>query len=227
MHVKHHFSILVLLLVSATATAMATEIAADTPLLADRHVKSDENLPDDATEVQPLLIGADAPDVTLRTVTGESVQMRELHPEGPVMVIFYRGGWCPFCNRHLAELAAKEEAIRDLGMAIVAISPDSPEQLRESLAGHEPAFTLLSDTDRSAARKFGVAIQVSDPEQVSALVDRTGHTATPAGNYIFPVPAVFILDKEGVIRFQYVDPDYSRRISGDILMAAAEYVAGL
>ncbi|TVQ70055.1 MAG: AhpC/TSA family protein [Balneolaceae bacterium] len=184
-------------------------------------------LPGEAAAVQPLLIGADAPDVTLRTVSGESVALRDMHPGTPLMVIFYRGGWCPFCNRHLAELAAMEQDIRDLGMEIVAISPDSPGQLAEGLGDHEPAYTLLSDTDRSAARHFGIAFEVTDSGRVSALVERTGHTTTPEENYIFPVPAVFILDTDGVIRFQYVDPDYSRRISGAILMAAAEYVAGL
>ena len=188
--------------------------------------ESGDGVPDGAADVRPLLIGADLPDVTLGTVSGESVALRDVHPGKPVMVIFYRGGWCPFCNRHLAELAAMEPDIRGLGMEIIAISPDSPEQLREGLGDYEPGYTLLSDSDRSAARQFGIAFQVTDPERVSALVDRTGHTTTPDGNYIFPVPAVFILDKDNVIRFQYVDPDYSRRISGAILMAAAEYVAG-
>ena len=191
------------------------------------HEGSGDDVPDDATAVRPLLIGADAPDVTLRTVSGESVALRDMHSGTPVMVIFYRGGWCPFCNRHLAELAAMEQDIRELGMEIVAISPDSPGQLAEGLGDYEPGYTLLSDSDRSAARQFGIAFQVTDPERVSALVDRTGHTTTPEGNYIFPVPAVFILDTDKVIRFQYVDPDYSRRINGAILMAAAEYVAGL
>ncbi len=186
-----------------------------------------QTLPDDATGVRPLLIGADAPDVTLRSVTGEKVALREISPEAPVMVIFYRGGWCPFCNRHLAELAAMAEDIRELGMEIIAISPDSPEQLRESLGGHEPEYLLLSDQDRRIASRFGIAFRETDPERVAALVERTGHTKTPEGHYIYPVPAVFLLDSDKVIRFQYVDPDYSRRISGDILMAAAEYVAGL
>ena len=192
----------------------------------DMPVGSGDGVPDDAAAVQPLLIGAAAPDVTLRTVSGESVALRDMHSGMPVMVIFYRGGWCPFCNRHLAELAAMEQDIRDLGMEIVAISPDSPEQLSEGLGDYEPGYALLSDTDRSAARQFGIAFQVKDPDRVSALVERTGHTTTPDGNYIFPVPAVFILDTDNVIRFQYVDPDYSRRINGAILMAAAEYVAG-
>lgn len=185
------------------------------------------DLPVEATSVRPLLIGADVPDVTLRTISGESVALRNMYPDKPMMVIFYRGGWCPFCSRHLAELAAMEDAIREMGLEIIAISPDRPDQLRESLADFKPEYTLLSDSDRHAAQQFGIAFQVTDPERVSALADRTGHTTTPDGNYIFPVPAVFLLDTEKVIRFQYVDPDYTRRISGAVLMAAAEYVAGL
>ncbi|MFO8028916.1 MAG: peroxiredoxin-like family protein [Cyclonatronaceae bacterium] len=184
-------------------------------------------LPTDAAAVHPLIIGTDMPEVTLRTISGEPAALREMYPDTPVMVIFYRGGWCPFCSRHLAELATMVEDIHELGLEIVAVSPDSPDQLRESLGGHDTDYTLLSDADRTAARRFGIAFQVTDPERVSELADRTGHTTTPEGNYIFPVPAVFILDSDKVIRFQYVDPDYTRRISGDLLMAAAEYVSGL
>ncbi len=202
-------------------------LASNSSVLASNS-SADENgadLPVEATAVQPLLIGADAPDVILRMVSGESTTLHDIYPDKPVMVIFYRGGWCPFCSRHLAELAAMEVAIRELGVEIIAISPDSPGQLRESLDEFEPEYTLLSDSDRSAARQFGIAFQVTDPERVSVLVERTGHTTTPEGNYIFPVPAVFILDSDKVIRFQYVDPDYTRRISGTVLMAAAEYVS--
>ncbi len=204
--------------VALNGAALASESSAD---------ENGGDLPFEATSVQPLLIGADAPDVTLRMASGESAALRDMYPGKPVMIVFYRGGWCPFCSRHLAELAAMEDAIHDLGVEIIAISPDSPGQLSESLDGFKPEYTLLSDSDRSAARQFGIAFQVTDPERVSALVERTGHTTTREGNYIFPVPAVFILDSEKVIRFQYVDPDYTRRISGAILMAAAEHVSGL
>lgn len=207
---------------------MAGLITSETAIAADGAQNNPgETLPSSASDIRPLMIGSDIPEVMLQDVNGESVMLQELHRDKPVMIIFYRGGWCPFCNRHLAELSTMEEAVHELGMEIIAISPDSPEQLNEGLDGHEPSYTLLSDEDRTAARHFGIAFQVMDPEQVAALTERTGHSATADGRYIFPVPAVFILDAGKVVRFQYVDPDYRRRINGAILMAAAEYVAGL
>lgn len=202
----------------ASLTAIASDGMQNTP---------GDALPASASDIRPLMIGSEIPEVMLQNANGESVLLHELYRDKPVMIIFYRGGWCPFCNRHLAELATREEAVRNLGIEIIAISPDSPEQLKEGLDGHEPKYKLLSDVERAAARQFGVAFQITDPEQVTALTERTGHSATADGNYIFPVPAVFILDSGKIVRFQYVDPDYRRRISGAILMAAAEYVAGL
>lgn len=142
---------------------MAGLITSETAIAADGAQNNPgETLPSSASDIRPLMIGSDIPEVMLQDVNGESVMLQELHRDKPVMIIFYRGGWCPFCNRHLAELSTMEEAVHELGMEIIAISPDSPEQLNEGLDGHEPSYTLLSDEDRTAARHFGIAFQVME-----------------------------------------------------------------
>lgn len=178
-------------------------------------------VPTKALNVEPLLIGESVPDLSVTDIEGHRQSLMELIAEKPSLIIFYRGGWCPYCSAHLSELASLEEEIYGLGYQILAISPDQPEFLRRSVEDQGLGYTLLSDSSMEVARAFGVAYRVDD-ETVSSLknngmdiVQRSGHD-----HQQLPVPAVFITNPSGKILFQYVNPDYRERISGEILMAA-------
>lgn len=178
-------------------------------------------VPDDPFDVHPLLIGSPVPDKSVRNLKGEERSLEALISGQPALIIFYRGGWCPFCNAHLAELSSIEDDIYKLGYQILAISPDQPRFLIESAEEYEMGYTLLSDSPMETARAFGVAYR-EDDETVEQLknngmdiVKRSGHN-----HQQLPVPAVFITNTSGEILFQYANPDYRTRINSEILMAA-------
>lgn len=176
----------------------------------------------EAAGVNPVLTGTPIPSSTVRTVEGESVSLRTLVGKAPTVLIFYRGGWCPYCNRHLAELQRIESQLTDLGYQILAVSADRPEMLQELRLDSVPDYTLLSDASMQAARDFGLAFEV-DAETVQRykengmdLEERSGYD-----HHQLPVPAVFLVNPDGTITFQYVHPNYQTRIKSDVLLAAA------
>ncbi len=180
-------------------------------------------IPGSAEEVQPLAIGAPAPAVTLQTAAGEAFDLGAAVRRQPAMLIFYRGGWCPYCNVHLGQLQEAEAEIRALGYQVLAISPDRPEKLAESAGKLQPDYTLLSDHAMAAALGFGIAFRVDD----ATLETYKGYgidleAASGETHHLLPVPAVFIVGTDGWIRFAYANPDYKVRLSPEELLAAAK-----
>jgi len=102
-----------------------------------------------------LKVGDSIPDVILRTVEEKEVSLRKLVSDKPAVLVFYRGGWCPFCNRHLQSLSSIEEDLTKEGMQLIAISMDQPSKLRETMLKDKLHYTLLSDSDANAVKAFG------------------------------------------------------------------------
>ncbi len=173
-------------------------------------------------KVKPVLVNSTIPDVHLYTSDNERIALREKVSTQPAVIIFYRGGWCPYCSRHMMELQQIEEEIVDLGYQILAISADHPGALTATSSESEISYTLLSDKMMEASKAFGLAFKV-DPATVSRYkevgIDLNRNSGD--GNYLLPVPAVFIVDEQGTIKFSYVNPDYKQRIDGDVLLTAA------
>ncbi|MEQ9310725.1 MAG: peroxiredoxin-like family protein [Balneolaceae bacterium] len=182
-----------------------------------------QSVPDDVYKVTPVLVNTTIPDVSIKTIDGESKALKSIVSEKPTILIFYRGGWCPYCSRHMAELQKIESQIVDMGYQILAVSVDKPEILKETITENELSYTLLSDSPADVMTAFGIAYRVDDKTVArykSVGIDfekKTGYD-----HHILPAPAVFILDQEGTIQFQYVNPDYKQRINGDVLLAAAK-----
>lgn len=119
-----------------------------------------QQIPDDPYKVTPILINTTIPDVTVKTVAGEDISLHEVVKEKPTIFVFYRGGWCPYCSRHMAELAQVEEELIDLGFQIAGISVDRPEVLRKTLTDVKLDYMLLSDSPANAIKAFGLAFTV-------------------------------------------------------------------
>jgi len=178
--------------------------------------------PTDAREVNPVEVGATAPDVTLRKADGEAVRLHKLTAEQPAILVFYRGGWGPYCNRHLSALGEIETKLRGLGYRIHAVSADKPEKVAEAVAEVEFDYALYSDASAEAAKAFGLAFQVDAATYEKLLgygIDI--EAASGRDHHLLPVPAVFIIDREARIRFRYFNPDYKERLSGEQLLDAA------
>jgi peroxiredoxin len=171
-------------------------------------------------DVSPLLIGETVPDVRLKEVGGGSVRLTELAKTQPTVIVFYRGGWCPFCNTQLAGLQSVEEKLRQAGYQLVAISPDRVEDLQASVDKNQLSYTLLSDSKLEAAQQFGLAFKA--PSQYVDMLAKASGGQNPG---LLPVPAVFIVDTQGQIKFSYVAPNFKQRLSGAVLLAVAEALA--
>jgi peroxiredoxin len=176
--------------------------------------------------IQPLMIGQPIPELELEAGDGTTVELRAAAKEQPLVLIFYRGGWCPFCNRHLAQLQDLQPRLKELGYRIVAVSPDRPRKVRESLADGTLEYTLLSDSSMIAAKAFGIAFEVDDPmlrKLDSYNIDI--EEASGKTHHLLPVPSVFLIGRDGVVDFSHSDPDYKKRLAPEVLLAAAKAAA--
>lgn len=168
----------------------------------------------EATDISPLLIGERFPDLELSAVGGESTLLSEVFAKGPSVFVFYRGGWCPYCTKHLAAIGQSEDKILEMGYQIIAISPDSPEKLAGTMEKEAVNYLLLSDADGALAREVGVAFQT--PEKYGKmLLDHSGGK----NEGFLPVPSVFIVGKKGEILFEHINPDYRQRLEPGLLLA--------
>jgi len=179
----------------------------------------------DAWAIRPLLPGAEAPAFRAIAPDGSVFRFEPGALEQPTLLVFYRGGWCPYCNLHLAELRHIEDDLEAAGVALVFLSADSPAVVGEAIAdGEVPGYTLLSDASSEAAQAFGIAFRVPG-ETVTRYRERGIVDMQPVPGtedvHALPAPATFLVGTDGRIKFQFVNPDYTVRVSNAVLLAAA------
>jgi peroxiredoxin len=179
------------------------------------------------TNSTPLKVGDAIPDVTLRTEENQPVSLRQLVSEKPTVLIFYRGGWCPFCNRHLQALAGIEDDVNQAGAQLLAISMDQPSKLKATPDREKLHYRLLSDSDATAIKAFGIAFKVDD-----ATLEKYKNygidleAASGRDHHLLPYPSVFIVSTNGVIRFAHVNPDYKVRLEPAKILQALHETTG-
>ncbi len=175
-----------------------------------------------AMDVQPLLAGMKAPAFVVRDVQGKSFEFDPEAISKPVVLTFYRGGWCPYCNLHLSELRLAEKQLKEMGFDIWFISIDKPELLLESLDDPEIGYTIFSDATLNATRAFGLAFRVDDETNERYLAHNINlEKASGETHHVLPAPATYIIADDGNINFAYINPLYTVRLHPDVLMAAA------
>jgi peroxiredoxin len=174
-----------------------------------------------APEGLGLLVGAKAPTVSLLEIEGKEVPLADIYQQGPSLLVFYRGGWCPFCNLQLHELSESKAKFDALGVKLIAISVDVPSEEAKTKAKHNVAFTILSDSKLAAHDAFKVTKSNSE-EEVKMLsgygIDLGKYSGEKHSK--FAVPSVFLVDKGGIVRFAHVDTDYQTRPSAAQLVTA-------
>ncbi|MBD3290084.1 redoxin domain-containing protein, partial [candidate division KSB1 bacterium] len=168
-------------------------------------------------------VGSKIPTVHLKKYDGSPFDLNAAVSQKPTVLIFYRGGWCPYCNEHLSKLQEIESDLLKIGYQIIAISVDRFENLSQTISKQQLNYVLLSDNQAQVTRAFGLAYKVSD-ETFDML---KGHgldleEASGQQHHILPVPAAFLVGTDGVIKFSYVNPNYKLRVDADLLLAAAE-----
>jgi len=177
-------------------------------------------------EAKPLSVGAHAPGTMLTGMDGAKVDLAKVFAEKPTVLVFYRGSWCPFCNKQLAALGELEPKLVELGYQIIAVSPDTAEGLKKMAGKNKLTYRLLSDRAMDASIAYGVAFRVPAKTEESYRSKGVDLAPIPGGEGAWlPVPTVYLIGRDGVIQFAFSNPDYKVRLSTDALLAAAQAAA--
>lgn len=170
-------------------------------------------------------VGEALPPFMMPDHQGRLVSLDGLLAQGPVVVMFYRGHWCPYCRMTMATLA--EHRHRLAPARVVAVSAETQRYTRRIRAESQADFTFLSDMDAAYAASIGLAIMIESPlrELFAAIGHRIPDFQGSKG-WVLPMPAVFVLGRDGLIKARHVDPDYRKRMEVDDLVAAIEGLGG-
>lgn len=156
--------------------------------------------------------GENLPDFTLPNHLGKTTDLAELRKNGPVVVTFYRGGWCPYCNLELNAYQQVLPQIEEAGATLVAITPELPDSSLSTAERHDLKFEVLSDVNSDYARKLGIVFTIS--EELRPIYENFGiqvEAHNGEGQYDVPLAATFVVDVDGTIICDFVAVDYTLR----------------
>ncbi|BCJ46091.1 peroxiredoxin [Actinoplanes ianthinogenes] len=183
--------------------------------------RATKDLADSGQAERALAAGELAPGFSLPSADGRIVSLDTLLVDGPVVLTFYRGSWCPYCNIALRSLQQSHDEITARGARLVAVSPQVPDESLSLAEKHELAFEVLSDIGSDTAKQYGLAFDL--PDELAAVYEgfgidlqrvNAGHART------LPLPATYVIDRDGIIRWSFVASDYTTRAEpADILDA--------
>ena len=163
-----------------------------------------------------LFIHSKAPDFKAKDLTGLPVNLKDLRKKGPVVLVFYRGNWCPYCNKELTRMQDSLQMITEKGATLIAVTPESQEGIIKTAEKTKAQFPIIYDEDLKIMKAYDVAYKVDD-KAVSRYknfnIDLAATNNQRPDAVYLPVPAVYIIDKEGNISFRYFEPDYKKRPS--------------
>ncbi|MDQ6958567.1 MAG: peroxiredoxin-like family protein [Mariprofundaceae bacterium] len=166
-----------------------------------------------------LKAGDTAPNFTLPDAHGDHVNFVDTLEHGPVVLSFYRGGWCPYCNLELQALQQVLPQIKELGAQLMAVSPELPDQALSTVEKHALAFTVLSDRGNRVVRDFGIVFTL--PEALRPIYAKFG-IDLPARNgddsFELPVPATYVIGRNGIIMGGFVNTDYMQRMEPERIL---------
>jgi len=181
-----------------------------------------EDIHASAEQARPLMSGMKAPAFKVQDVHGADFSYDPSAMQKPLVLSFYRGGWCPFCNLHLSEMRHAQSELLDLGFDVWFVSIDKPGVLAESLKEPDLGYTLFSDSKLEATRAFGLAFKIPDELHKRYLtMDIDVEAVSGEKHHVLPVPSTYIIGNDGVISFQYTNTNYRVRLHPDVLLAAA------
>ncbi|MBK5241354.1 peroxiredoxin-like family protein [Clostridium sp.] len=172
-----------------------------------------EKLAHKEIEKTALKPGDKLPDFELENSIGEKINSYDLLSNGPLVISFYRGKWCPYCNLEIQAYQEILPEIRDLGAQLVGISPELPDNSMSLVEKYSLKFEILSDIDNKLANKFGLTYYVEKELQEAYknlgidLVSSQGNS-----NYELPVPATYVVNSNGTIVLAFIDTDYTKRL---------------
>jgi peroxiredoxin len=162
-----------------------------------------------------LSVGDKAPDFTGYDQTGKQVELKKLLEQGPIILFFYRGKWCPVCSRYLNNYQDSLKVLTDQGFNVVAITPESIENVEQTVKLHNLTFTVIYDCQEKIMKDYEVMFSVTKAYQEKI---KSGYSIDIAENNgrdaaRLPVPATYIINRDGIVVALQFDPDYKNRAS--------------
>ncbi|MCO4762674.1 MAG: AhpC/TSA family protein [Myxococcales bacterium] len=163
-----------------------------------------------------------APDFTLKDATGKEVSLSGLLKKGPVVLTWYRGGWCPYCNLTLRHYAKMVPALSKAGVTLVALTPDTPDKSLSLKQKLKLPFVVLSDTHLKVAKAYGLVYRL--PPKLKAVYDKKFKPASFSGITTgdLPLAATYVIGTDSVIRYSFVDAEYRRRAEPAEILTAVQ-----
>jgi peroxiredoxin len=171
--------------------------------------------------------GERVPEFTLKNLKGEEISSAALLMEGPLVINFYRGAWCPYCNLELKALENVMGKIKKAGATLVAISPNLSEKSSQFVSANPFSFEIVSDEGNRVADKFGLVFTLAEelrPIYKGFGIDLTEYDGNDS--YTLPIPATYVVDRDGTIVHSFVDADYTKRMEPDEVVEALEKLKG-
>ena len=168
-----------------------------------------------------LNIGDDAPLITGVDQFNNEINSNEILKNDKILLLFYRGNWCPYCKKHLGELEKNLENLSKKGVYVIVVTPEKPEKIKETSKKINANFSIVFDKDNSIMNTYKVAFEVNETNvsnYFSATMKRISDYNVENNN-VLPVPATYIINKNKKIDFVHYDPKYSNRAKfEDILL---------
>jgi len=167
-----------------------------------------------------LFINSKAPNFSAKDQNGKEVSLKDLKKKGKVVVVFYRGNWCPYCNKQLQKLQDSLNLITEKGASIVAITAENSEGISKTVEKTKVSFPIISDEEMKISKNYGVAFKVD--ERTATRYRNSDIDLLKINNQKepqLPVPAVYIVDKDGFVTYRFFESDYKKRVSVKEILA--------
>ena len=176
---------------------------------------------DSGVTEKAVQVGQKAPDFELNNAKGETVKLSTLLASGPVVLTWYRGGWCPYCNITLAALQKALPDIQATGAQLVALTPELPDKSLTTAEKNGLKFQVLTDLNNETAKRYNVAFELTPDVAVryKKHFDLLDYNGEKAGDTTLPLAATYIIDRDGVVRYAFLDADYRKRAEPSKIVA--------
>ena len=161
-----------------------------------------------------LFINSKAPEFKGKDQNGNEIVLKDLRKKGPVVIIFYRGYWCPYCNRELQKLEDSLQSIKGKGAQLIAITPEKQEGVAKTIEKTKASYPIITDEELKIMKAYDVAYLVDtktiDRYKMASIDLAANNGQKPDGVYL-PVPAVYIIGKDGEIKYRFFEEDYKKQ----------------
>ena len=161
-----------------------------------------------------LFINSKAPDFKGKDQNGNEIALKDLRKKGPVVIIFYRGYWCPYCNKELQKLEDSLQLIKEKGAQLIAITPEKQEGIAKTIEKTKASYPIITDDELKIMKAYDVAYQVDtktiDRYKMASIDLAANNGQKPEAVYL-PVPAVYIIGKDGEIKYRFFEEDYKKQ----------------